>query len=369
MKLKMKKKLVKKVHNIVPQKIEAEGTNDVPIEAIDLDTKHLNEVLEKALGISERCTDYNVSKASPKTMRLNDDLSLVYKADGGVERECSFSKFALSQFGSKIGVPANYLEKCVNNGRPEIAQYNVNAWLDGFNKPLFIREYQDENGNDTIRGVLSDRYAICDTPDIIDGIDRVLDLERFKIKGSFVAPDRFHLRVAERTKMKVSGEDLFGGLSIDSSDVGRSTLRVNFLVYKQICTNGLIVSKGSTQLFKQKHIGITADAFKLGLEEGFEMFPKICASVEKSIEKTRNCSNMFNFSYEDDEQLADLVKGIQKQTSLSPVMSRNVVDIMNSGRYEDNRWGYINALTEVAQMLTLEKRINLEDYAGRLLVA
>ena len=371
MKLKIKKRKpeakreVKRVEPVVSVEVQEEA----PAEVIDTETKMLNKILDNALSISNRCEDFTVSCANPKTIQMLDDLSLQYIPDNDDVRECRMSRYALSQFGSKIGVPANYLEKCVNRDRADIAQYNVNAWLDGYNKPLFIREYQTKEGEDTIRGVLSDKYAVCDTPEIIEGIDKTLDLNTFKVKGSFVSPDRFHLRLAQKERMNVDGEDLFGGLSINSSDVGRSTLSVNFLVFKQVCSNGLIISKGSTQLFRQKHIGITSDAFRLGLEEGLDVFPKILASIERSIEKTRNSSNMFNFSYEDDEQLADLVSAVQKQTSLSPAHSRNVIDIMTSGRYEDNRWGYINALTEVAQRLTLEKRLSLEEYAGRLLVA
>ena len=370
LKTKRKKLSVKKVNKPMPQRIEVEKPEvEVPAEVIDTKTTALDKVLETALDISNRCSDHVVKVANSSTVELQDDLSLIYRDISGDRRKCGLSRYALSQFGSKIGVPANYLEKCVNKGRPDIAQYNVNAWLADYNKPLLMREYQTEDGEDTIRGVLSDKYAICDTPEIIEGIDKTLDLGTFNLKGSFVSPERFHLRLAEKSKMPVDGEDLFAGMSIDSSDVGKSTLSVNFLVFKQVCTNGLIVNRSSTQLFKQKHIGITADAFRLGLSEGIELFPKITEKIVRSIERTRNSDSPFDFNYEDDEQLADLVLGIRKQTDLSPIHAQNVVDIMTSGRYEQNRWGYINALTEVAQSLTLEKRLLLEENAGRLLVA
>ena len=38
-------------------------------------------------------------------------------------------------------------------------------------------------------------------------------------------------------------------------------------------------------------------------------------------------------------------------------------------KYEDNRWGLINGITEVAQDFTLERRLELEKIAGSLLVA
>ena len=38
-------------------------------------------------------------------------------------------------------------------------------------------------------------------------------------------------------------------------------------------------------------------------------------------------------------------------------------------KYEDNIWGLINSITEVAQDFTLERRLELERIAGNLLVA
>ena len=182
MKRKLKRtapKLVKRVEQMnAPVAVE---TEEKPSEVIDVQTAYLNEVLKNAVEISNRCSDYHVRKADPSSMRVTEDLHLVYKPDIGDTRECEMSHFALSQFGTKIGVPANYLEKCVKKGRSDIAQYNVNSWLQDYGKPLFIREYQKEDGTDTVRGVLSDKYAVCDTPSIIEGIDRVLDLDNFRV--------------------------------------------------------------------------------------------------------------------------------------------------------------------------------------------
>ena len=373
MKLKMRKKSggVSLDFMNPPQSAEVEEKpSDTSFEAIDTSATRLESILNSAVEISNACTDYEVGSACSDTMELQPDLSIIYQPKGSAaKRHCRLTHFALSQFGTKIGVPANYLEKCVVRNRPEIAQYNVNAWLENYNRPLFIREYRDNAGNDIIRGVLSNRYAVCDTPDIIDSLTHVIDPKEFKLKGYYLSFDRFHVRLAENTKMDVPGEDLFAGMSINSSDVGRNTLSVDFLVFKQVCTNGLVVRRAGTNLFRQKHIGITVPAFKKGVEEGFELFPKIAARVAQSIEKTRNSESPFDFNYTDDEQLADLVTAIRKQTDLSPERAKNVVEIMNSGKYENNRWGYINTLTEVAQKLTLEKRLALEENAGRLLVA
>ena len=45
--------------------------------------------------------------------------------------------------------------------------------------------------------------------------------------------------------LPIDGEDLFAGITLDSSDVGRSGLYVRFFIYKQVCTNGLIIPKAA----------------------------------------------------------------------------------------------------------------------------
>lgn len=341
--------------------------NETPKEVLSFGEQSLDSVLDKAVTLSNECRDYMVDTANTDihiSQLSGQRLSLSYLDTVGADHCALFTKHSLGQFCTKIGVPSQYVQKCFNRGRSDIALYNVEEWLKEYNSPLLMRHYKD-----TIRGILSPKYSICDTPDILDGVDRVLDLSNFKVKGNFVSPERFHIRLVDRDSFEVPGEDLFGGLTIDSSDVGRSTLRVNFFVFKQVCSNGMVVGKGHAQLFKQKHIGITAKDFREGLAKGFELYPKVASSVRNKIERTRNSEGLFSFNYEDQEQLEELIDNIRTSAKVTPATANKVVDIMRSGRYEDNRWGYINALTEVAQDLTLEKRIELESYAGTLLVA
>ena len=76
----------------------------------------------------------------------------------------------------------------------------------------------------------------------------------------------------ENEMLNIDGEDLFAGITLDSSDVGRSGLSVRFFIWKQVCTNGLVISKSAANLFRQKHIGITHEDFATGLKEGLETF-------------------------------------------------------------------------------------------------
>ena len=256
-----------------------------------------------------------------------------------------------------MGIPIRYLDKCVNTGRIGLAQDNVNSWLEDYNKDLFIRMYDDR-----IRGLLSTRYSVCDTHELLQAIDDKVNFDNLNIKGSYISPERFHLRCAYKDKM-FADDDLFAGFTIDSSDVGRSTLQMRFLIFKQVCTNGLIVAKNSADLFKQKHIGITSEEFAKGFEESLDLIPEISMDIRNQIERTKNV----DFA-KDKKSLESTIEKLKANTRFSPTQLEKVFEVMNTN-YEPTQWGYINAITEVAQSLSLEKRLEAEEYAGTLLVA
>ena len=195
-------------------------------ELLNTGATPISTLILKANKIQDGCHDYNVSKVTLRKMRFSDgELSFIDDVDG-IERY-PMSRYALSQLGSKIGVPANYLQKCIDSGRIDLASDNVNSWLEDYGKDLFIREY---NGH--IRGILSSKYSVCDTPDILKVLQDTVDLNTYKVKGSFLNEERLHLRLVGKEMLPIDGEDLFPGIFIDSSDIGRSILTVKFGIYK-----------------------------------------------------------------------------------------------------------------------------------------
>ncbi len=273
------------------------------------------------------------------------------------------SRYALGQLGSKIGVPARYLEKCVASGRIDLAQDNVNSWLEDFNKDLFIREY-----NGGIRGVLSNKYSVCDSHEILEAVDDAVDLSKYKIKGSFLNEERLHVRLIGKEMLPIDGEDLFAGLFLDSSDVGRNILTVKFGIYKQVCTNGLVIARAGGTLFEQKHIGITAEEFHEGLVKSLQNVDLLTENAVEWVRRAKHRDNHWSAVSEYEDDINEFVAYIRQQTNLSDDSAHKVIDLMST-KYEDNRWGLINGITEVAQDFTLERRLELERIAGNLLVA
>ena len=344
--------------------VEMEKPQDEIKEVISINPITLEMLLQKSYEIRDNSNDYMVKKASTHNTRFNDMAGLTFvNSDTRDIYEFPISRYALGQLSSKIGVPARYLEKCVQSGRIDLAQYNVNSWLEDFNKDLFIREH-----NGVIRGILSSKYSVCDSHEILEVVDDAVDLNNYNVKGSFINEERLHMRLIGKEMLPIEGEDLFPGLFIDSSDVGRSILTVKFGIYKQVCTNGLVIAKKSGILFEQKHIGISAEEFHEGLVNSLCRVDELTEEAMDSIERARNRYNHWDIHSEHPEEIQEFTNYIRQQTNLLEDSASKVINLMQT-KYDDNRWGLINSITEVAQDFTLERRLELERIAGNLLVA
>ena len=332
-------------------------------EAIDNRPKTLDKLIIKANDIALNSKDYMVRKANTNNIRLNETAGITFISEDQDIGNFPISRYALGQLSTKIGVPARYIEKCIDSGRIDLAQDNVNSWLEDYNKDLFIREF-----NGGIRGVLSSRYSVCDSHDILEVVNDAVDLSKYKVKGSYLNEERLHVRLIGTEMLPIDGEDLFAGLFIDSSDVGRSILTVKFGIYKQVCTNGLVIARAGGTLFEQKHIGITSEEFHEGLVASLKNVDLLTEHAVEWVQKAKHRENHWSALSEYEDDINEFVAYIRQQTNLSEESSRKVINLMST-KYEDNRWGLINGITEVAQDFTLERRLELERIAGNILIA
>lgn len=323
----------------------------------------LSSALSKAQDIQDKCHDFMVSSVCNRNCWYNGySNSLSFTTDSGETVVCGFTPYALSQLCGKVGVHTAYLQKCLEQGFSDLAAENLNAWMDEYKKNLFIREY---DGN--IRGVLSDRYAVMDAPDVLDVCCDTFGTKDYVVRGMLVNPERLHMRVVQKNMLKVDGEDLFAGITIDSSDVGRSTLIVRFFIYKQVCTNGMCISEGFGDIYVQRHRGLTKKEFSTDLVANLGRVPELTEQVIEMIK----CANgydksLIDFNKFNEDKQERFKSRIRALTRLPEDGVAKVIDTMYNN-YSVSRWGFINSLTEVAQDYTLERRLELERVAGDIL--
>lgn len=310
------------------------------IETIVID-RGFDKLMSDAEKIQSLTADYVVNASK---IHMDNELNIAFD-----NMRMPMSAFASSGLCGKLKVPTVYFNRCAAANK-ELAAMNINNWLTDDSRDFMLRTY-----NGRIRGCLSSSYSKFDAPELLRAVDESLGFDNYNLKGSFINEERLHIRMVEKEMLPIASEDLFAGITIDSSDIGRSGLYVKFIIYKQVCTNGLILPKSSGELFRQKHIGITSEEFKDNLLEGLTKFNEIKDNSIKLIERNKEIPT--------GDEILDEIK---EKTKLTDDVIETVIAMVDSS-YDRSRWGIINGITEVAQNYSLERRLQLEAIAGEML--
>lgn len=270
----------------------------------------------------------------------------------------------------RLGVPHAFMAKCLDSELPDIQSlfpHTVNTFMSHCDTATRIRLYQPEAGAAfQVRGIVSGSYAVFDSDAVLGTVKDVLN-DDFNVVGYGINEEGLHVRLTSPEPLKVAGEDLYPGLLISSGDVGNGSLQVQFFLYKQVCTNGLVMSKMTGKVLHKRHLGIySSDDFKASLTDALESFPVFCSNAAELVERARNTG------FEIDDLKAELEK-FKASMKLTETEERQIIDL-STGRYAGpdgviTLWGFVNALTEFAQnqRFDLDARVGVETYAADLL--
>lgn len=310
-------------------------------------------VQERALDIQDKCQDFLVKDVA-KNLYMDDFGNLNFAGE-----TMPASDWALSQLGMKTTIPSHYIEQCINAGFPSLAAQNVNTWLKTREKSnMFIRTYDGQ-----VRGILSDRYSVFDAPDILDDIFDVVDEDDWRLKGSLLNEERMHLRLVGEDDIQIANDPMFPAIFIDSSDVGRCAINIRFGIYRQVCTNGLIVP-AIMMKYRQVHMGIKPDKIAASLKE-------LVAHVPDMVTYSRDLINLAatkKVKMLTEEDINELTRLIRSKGAISNRDAAGIIEVAQT-KYPATRWGIVNAITEFAQTKSLDARLELERAAGNLLIA
>jgi hypothetical protein len=162
------------------------------------------------------------------------------------------------QVADRVGIPAKYYQ-VMKNIAPSLLATNVNWWLQTKPEKRMIRTL---DGN--ARAFLSERYRPLDNYDLANAVlPKIQELE-CQVVSCEVTETRMYLKVmTERITAEVSKGDIVqAGLVISNSEVGAGSVRVEPLVYRLVCLNGMIANDSGMRKY---HIGRSGGD---GIEDG-----------------------------------------------------------------------------------------------------
>ena len=174
------------------------------------------------------------------TLRLSiDDHPLTF----------SVGDIAHQQIASRLNIPFRYYQK-MQAAAPQLLDQNVNTWFAQNPERRMVRVL---DGN--VRAFLSDRYRRLDNLELCAAVLPVInEMKGANIESCEVTPSHLYIKVVNR-KLKAEvrvGDVVQAGFVVSNSEVGLGSLRVEPLVFRLVCKNGLIC-KDLAQ--KKYHVG------------------------------------------------------------------------------------------------------------------
>ncbi len=159
---------------------------------------------------------------------------------------------AHDQLSNRLGIPRKYYDRMAT-GAPELLRTNANYWLKNEKEKRMVRTL---DGN--MRAFLSSRFRPLDNFDLAETVLPVLIGTGCKIESSALTEKRIYIKaVTEKLTAEIKKGDIVqAGIVISNSEIGLGSVRVEPLVYRLVCLNGLIVNDHA---MKKYHVGRNAD--------------------------------------------------------------------------------------------------------------
>lgn len=346
--------------------------------------KSIVQLAQELTRIQETKKDFIVPTEKLSAQVGAEGVELAF--ENGVKQSFGMNNWSASQLSQYTDIPKAYFDR-INSENPNLLVDNINHGLTRIAKQARSERRNESrmvrtlDGN--VRGLLSDRYRILDSHDMLEAVFPVIADKGMEIISSEVTDRRLFIKaLSPKLQSEVKKGDVVQyGLTISTSDVGAGSVRVEPLLFRLVCLNGLILPSA----IRKYHVGksqaeleiqeILSDKTKQLSDAAFwaQVRDVVLASMkpenfEKEVDRLRVAANeeIKNFD------LPRVVELTMRATGLTGEGKKNsILAALASGNEGAglSRWGLINSITRAAQGddFSYEESIEMERAAGQVL--
>lgn len=308
-------------------------------------------------------------------MTTEQSRSRLFVYAGDERQEFAVGELAHQQIASRLQIPFRYYQK-MQSQYPSLLDENINSW---FQKTPERRMVRVMDGN--VRAFLSDRYRRLDNLELCSAVLPIIkEMKGADIASCEVTASHMYLKVVNK-KLKAEvgvGDVVQAGFCISNSEVGLGSLKVEPLIYRLVCKNGLILKDYSQ---KRYHVGrqVAMDedaAYELYSDETLAQddkafFMKVQDTVRCAVDESRFAMAVDRMReamqiplshdpVQEVELLAD--KFLLNQNERGDVLRQLFMGQDNS------RYGLLNAVTAASQIAdSYERATEMERIGGEIL--
>ena len=325
----------------------------------------LTELARLVMTQNEAKRDY-IADTEAIEVGGNGDLTLAVKG-----LEYPLTDYAHGQVAARLGIPKKYYDR-MRTDAPDLLRNNVRTWFRQEPKRVMVRTLEDR-----ARAVLSDSYRPMDNDLILQAALPALIESELEVRATALTETRLYVQaVSPRIEGEVKpGDVVQAGLVLSNSEVGAGAVKVEQLIWRLVCMNGMI--RG--QSLRRNHVGrSTADQL---LEDGASFYRtdtveadnrafllKIRDTVRHALTTEGFEAALAELRDAADRQatrtIPEIVEVTQRRFSLGIKESENVLTHLAAGG-DLSAWGLANAITATARGVTSgDRAIELERLGG-----
>ena len=232
-----------------------------------------------------------------------------------------------------------------------------------------VRVRHDDEGNDVIRAIVSERYGVIDNSEAMDMVVNALpSLQDALASHIFNDGDDIFGNVLLPDYMKSEPDSDYGvGIAFRNSEIRNSTFKISPFLFRAICLNGMIWGRQNSEItVNQRHMG------KIDLNELQE---QVTIAVKVALTQGNDLLTLMSLSkqvkVENPLATIALLARDQKMTiEQGKLWHKGYLDSLHEANghvHENTAFGIVNGLTRASQDFKGNMREQMETQASFIL--
>jgi hypothetical protein len=306
-----------------------------------------------------------------KQIEFTERRTLAFPTEGGATQEFSLSDHSFKQICNEVRIPSKYLTTCPVSGRgSQKDQLEVRMEENKEKEYLIrVRKTQGHEIPGFVRAFLPGSYCAFDNRHMLEAVERSskqigegLKIITTNAKDPRSLESMFHMRMIKSASFSIEGakgSDAHNiGFHVKTSEVGSSHLSVDALVYRQVCSNGMM-GWADSEVFSHAHKN-----FQL-----HELYPRVHEGIFSALRQEENVRDMLERSLAEAVRAPELeIQLFAKRMKLTDGVIELVLDEWKrSSVLKPTRFDVVQAFTRTAQNLPLQDRVSIETRIGKIM--
>ena len=310
------------------------------------------------------------------SMDSRDDGGIALNVMGGqMIQHYDVGEIAHRQIGQFLKIPATYYDR-MRREYPQLLTLNANGWF--AQMPQAKRMLRTLDG--TARALLSDRYRRIDNFEVASAVLPIISrMEGAGVESCELTDSRMYLKVVNpRVTAEIKKGDIVqAGVLISNSEVGMGSVTVSPLIYRLVCSNGMIAEDGKLRKYHVGRANESREDFTIYRNETIEaddkaFLMKLEDSVKAAVDQARFAAIVDKLRESTEatfqpQQVQQVVELASKEYGFTDSESSGILGHLAAGG-DLSLYGLANAVTRQAQdVASYDRSTELEATGYRII--